>query len=96
MITKFYCSDGRVVKVSPSEAVDSALVPSRVKPVTLKLVFTASLLYVQHYKGAVWITSLLVVLLEKALGGIPHFGVVNREPASPTKRTCYSALIAFS
>ena len=30
------------------QLVDSGLIPSRVKPMTLKLVFTASLLDVQH------------------------------------------------
>ena len=40
--------DGRVVRVSASEAVDSGLIPSRVKRLTLKLVFAASLLDVQH------------------------------------------------
>ena len=33
--------------------------------------------------------------LGKALSGIPHLGVVDREPATP-KRARYSALIAFS
>ena len=46
-------SDGRVVSVSASGAVDSALIPSRVKPMTLKLVFTASLLDAQHYRNNV-------------------------------------------
>ena len=31
-----------------NRTVDSGLIPSRVKPMTLKLVFTASLLDVQH------------------------------------------------
>ena len=44
----FYSSDGRVVRAYVSGAVDSVLIPSRVKPMTLKLVFTASLLDVQH------------------------------------------------
>ena len=39
-------SDGRVVKASASEAVDLGLIPSRVKPMSLKLVFRASLLHV--------------------------------------------------
>ena len=39
-------SDGRVDRVSAFEAVDCGLIPSRVKPMTLKLVFTASLLNV--------------------------------------------------
>ena len=41
-------SDGRVVRASASLAIDSGLIPSRVKPMTLKLVFTASLLDAQH------------------------------------------------
>ena len=43
-----YSSDGRVVRASASGAVDLGLIPSRVKPMTLKLVFTASLLDAQH------------------------------------------------
>ena len=43
-----YGSDGRVVRASASEAVDLGLIPSRVKPMTLKLVFTASLFDAQH------------------------------------------------
>ena len=34
-------SDGRVVRASASGAVDSGLIPSRVKPMTLELVYTA-------------------------------------------------------
>ena len=41
-------SDGRVVRASASESVDSASIPSRVKSLTLKLVFTAFLLDAQH------------------------------------------------
>ena len=41
-------SDGRVVRVPASGAVDLGFIPSRVKPMTLKLVFTASLLDAQH------------------------------------------------
>ena len=37
-------SDGRVVKAYASVTVDSGLIPSRVKPMTLKLLFTTSLL----------------------------------------------------
>ena len=40
--------DGLVVRAFASGAVDWSLIPSRVKPVTLKLVFTASLLDAQH------------------------------------------------
>ena len=41
-------SDGRVVRASSSGAVDSGLIPSRVKPMNLRLLFIASLLDVQH------------------------------------------------
>ena len=41
-------SDGRVVRASASGAVDLGLIPSRVKSMTLKLVFTAFLLEAQH------------------------------------------------
>ena len=41
-------SDCRVVRASASTDVDLGLIPSRVKPVTLKLVFTASLLHAPH------------------------------------------------
>ena len=41
-------SDGREVRASASGAVNLGLIPSRVKPMTLKLVFTASLLDAQH------------------------------------------------
>ena len=37
-------SDGRVLRASASGAVDSGLIPSRIKPMTFKLVFTASLI----------------------------------------------------
>ena len=40
--------DGRVVRASALAAVDLGLIPSWVKPMTLKLVFTASLLDAQH------------------------------------------------
>ena len=44
----FTSSNGRVVRASASGAVDSGWIPSRIKPMTLKLVFTASLLDAQH------------------------------------------------
>ena len=46
-------SDGRVVRASASGAIDSALISSRVKPMTLTLIFTASLLHPQHYRDSV-------------------------------------------
>ena len=41
-------SSGRVVRASASGAVDLRLIPSRIKLMTLKLLFTASLLDDQH------------------------------------------------
>ena len=41
-------SDGRVVSASASVGVDLGLIPCRIKPMTLNLVFTASLLDAQH------------------------------------------------
>ena len=38
----------KMVRAFTSGAVDLSLIPSRVKPMTLKLVFTASLLDAQH------------------------------------------------
>ena len=66
-------SDCRVVRASASRAVDLGLITSRVKLMTLKLVFTASLLDAQHQRNSVENkpASLLVVLLGKALSGIP-------------------------
>ena len=66
-------SDGRVVKASASGAADLGLIPSRVKPMTLKSVFTASLLDVLHRRDSVENkpASLLIVPLGKALHGIP-------------------------
>ena len=54
---------------------------------TLKLVFTASLLDVQHLRDSVESkpASLLVVPLGKALNGIPHLSVVDRWPATPKR-----------
>ena len=40
-----------MVRASASGAVDLGLIPSRVKPMTLKLLLTASLLDVQALKG---------------------------------------------
>ena len=44
----FNSSNGRVVRASAWGAVGLGLIPSRVKPVTLKLVFTGFLLDSQH------------------------------------------------
>ena len=48
MYVTFGFTDGRVVRAYASGAVDSSLILNRVKPVTLKLVFTAFLLCVKH------------------------------------------------
>ena len=40
--------NGRVVRASASGAADLGLIPRRVKPMTLKLVLTTSLLDAQH------------------------------------------------
>ena len=75
------------------------LIPSRVKPMTLELFFTASLLDARH-RSAEWRTNRQVFLKlwcrwEKHLAGLPHFRVVDRWPETP-KRARYSALIASS
>ena len=66
-------SDGEVVRASASGAIDLGLIPSQVKPMTLKMVFTASLLDAQHERDCVEnkTTSLLVAPLGKALSGTP-------------------------
>ena len=46
--TQFKSSDGRLDKLSASGAVESGLIPSRLKSMTLKLILTAFLLYAQH------------------------------------------------
>ena len=68
----FNSSDNRVLRVSASGAVDSGLILSRVKPITLKLKFTTSLLDARHETDSMdnKPASLLVVPLGKALGGI--------------------------
>ena len=90
-------SDGLVVRASASVAADFGLIPSRVKPMTLKLAFTVSLRDAQQsaLKDSVKNkpVGLLVVPLKKAFN--PHLGVVGRWPATP-QRARYSALIALS
>ena len=51
------------------------LIPSRVKPMTLKLAFTASLFDAQHYRDSVenMLASLVVVPMGEALCRIPPF-----------------------
>ena len=71
----FNSSDGRVNGSSASGALNSNLIPSRVKPMTLKLVFTASLLDAQHQRdsGENKLASIFVVSLGKAFGEISPF-----------------------
>ena len=59
--------------MSASGAVHLGYIPSRVKPMTFDLVFTASLLDAQHYRDSVKNkpASMLAVSLERALRGIP-------------------------
>ena len=61
-----------MVRSSALGAVDSGLIRSRVKPMTLKFVFTAFLLDAQHERDSMENkpVSLLVVPLEKALSGV--------------------------
>ena len=47
------CLDGRVDGASAIKALDSGLIPRRVEPRTLKLVFTASLLDAQYERDCV-------------------------------------------
>ena len=85
-----------MLRASASAVVDSGLIPSQVQPLTLKLVFTASLLDDQHQRDSVKNkpASLLVVPLGKHLAGFPHLREIDRWLATP-KRARYSALIAF-
>ena len=81
-------SDSRVARTSASGAVHLSLIPSLVKLVTLKLVFTASLLDALSIEATVWRTSRQVYLLcrwERHLAGFPHLGVVDRWPATPKR-----------
>ena len=91
-------SDGRVLKASASGVVVSGLILSRVKPMTLKLVFTASLvLHNQHSRDSVENkpASLLVVSLEKALSGIPP-SWCGKQMAGNSSASLLKRLIAFS
>ena len=62
-----------MVRRSAYGAADSGFIPSRVKPITLKLVFTAFLLDVQRSRDSAENkpASLLVLPLGKALNGVP-------------------------
>ena len=90
----WFRSTVQMVRGSATGAVDSGLIRTLVKSVSVK--FTASLLDAQHQRNSVENkpASLLVVLLGKAFSGFPHVGVVDRWPAT-SKRARYCALIAF-
>ena len=85
-------SDGRVERASVLGAVYLGLIPSRAKPMTLKLVFTASLLGSWHsaLKGQCGenVEKNKLYLLcrwERHLAGFHHVGVVNRWLAIPKR-----------
>ena len=69
-----------MVRASASGAVDLSLIPSPIKPMTLRLTFTAFLLNTQHQRDSVENkpVSSLATSLGKALGEIPNLGVVDR------------------
>ena len=71
------------------------LIPSRVKPMTLKLLFTALLPYLTlSVKVTVWRTSRQVYLFA-VRKGFSHLSLMDRWPATP-KRARSCALVAFS
>ena len=73
---------------SASGAVNSDLIPNRVKPMAVKLVFTVSPLDVQNQKNSVEYkpANLPVAPLGKALiAGFPYLGVVDKWPATPKR-----------
>ena len=76
-------------RASVSRAVDSGLIPSRVKPMTLKKNWYSQLpCLTLSIKGTVWRTSRQVYLLyrwERHLAGFPHHGVVDRWLATPKR-----------
>ena len=76
----FNSSGGSAARGSAARAEDLSLIPSRVKPMNLKLVFTIPCLTF-NIKGTVWRTSRQLCLLcrwERRLAGFPHVGVINR------------------
>ena len=80
--------NSRVVRAFASRAIDLGLIPSRLKPMTLKSVFTASLLdaVALNFIGSVWRTNRQVYLLcrwERHLAEFPHLRMVDRWPATP-------------
>ena len=74
-----------MIRASASGAVDLGLIPGRVKPMTIKMVFTASLLDAQHYTDSVENKPASLLGLKMHLAGFPHLGVVDRWPATPQR-----------
>ena len=81
---QFNSSDSRVTRAATPGAVHSGLILSRVKPTTLKLLFTASLFKTQLYMFMVENkpASLLAPLV-RHLAGFLHLRAVDRWPAIP-------------
>ena len=92
---KSLCCRCKCGKKITAGAVDQGSIPSRVKPMTLKLVFTASLLDAQHYRNNAENkpASLLVVPQGKIHRGIPPILEWKTDVVTP-KRDCLSALNA--
>ena len=86
-----------MVRASASGAIDSGLIPSRVKPMALTLVFTASPLDVQHKKDSVKNKpgKFIVVPSGNSLSGIPPSSC-GRQVAGNSEASSYNAMIAFS
>ena len=82
---RFTSSDGRVVRASTSGTANSGLIPSRVKPMALKFIFSASPLDAQHQRNVRRTTRQAYVLChwKRHLAGLPHLSVVDRRPATP-------------
>ena len=85
-----------MISTIASGAVDSGLIPSRVKSLTVKLVFTAYLIDTQHEMDSVKnkLASSLIVPLEKVSGISPSSS--DEQVPGTFKRLRCSALIAFS
>ena len=85
---KYGYSDGRVITATPTAfgSVDSGLIPTMVKPMTVKLAFTAFLLDAQQSKGQCG---------EQAGEFTSGISEVDRWSATP-KRARHNALIASS
>ena len=76
-------------------AVNFRSIPSWVKPMTLKLIFTASLLDAQHQRDNVKNKPASLLFGKDTWRDFLHLSVVDSWPAA-VKRARYSALIALS